>query len=125
MIPGVILEDIPGAHDDERRTLVPVFNMNLEGFKGAEQLKLALLKKNSVLGRHYHNYAELFTVYGGTATFKLTSPDGLTEEYVIHQGQRLLIPAGVWHEAQVEGGTLLIGLTEERYISPEHNDKRA
>ncbi len=124
MIPGVVLEPIPGTHDDERRTLVPVFNMDLTGFKGAEQLKLALIKKDSILGQHYHHYAELFTVYGGKAVFCLKSGDGQTEEYTLTPGHRLLIPAGVRHEARIDGGTLLIGLTEETYVSPEHNDHK-
>jgi mannose-6-phosphate isomerase-like protein (cupin superfamily) len=124
MIPGVVLEKIPGAHDDDRRTLTPVFNMDMEGFRGAKQLKLAFLKKDAVLGKHYHHYAELFTVYGGKAVFVLTPETGESEAFEITPGLRLLIPAGIRHEAQVEGGTLLIGLTEEQYVSPEHNDHK-
>ncbi len=122
MIEGVVFEDIPGAHDDDRRTLVPVFNMDLP-FKAAEQLKFATMKRDGVLGRHYHAYAELFTVLGGKAVFTLTSPASVqAETYELVPGKRLLVPAGVWHEAQVDAGTTLIGLTEEKYVSPAHND---
>ncbi len=122
MIEGVVFEDIPGAHDDARRTLVPVFNMDLP-FKAAEQLKIATMKIDGVLGRHYHAYAELFTVVSGKAVFSLTNPaNGEVETYELVPGKRLLVPTRVWHEAQVDAGTTLIGLTEEKYVSPAHND---
>ena len=122
MIEGVVFEDIPGAHDDARRTLVPVFNMDLP-FKPAQQLKIAAMKTNAVLGGHRHPYAELFTVTVGKAVFSLTNPaNGEVEAYELVPGKRLLVPTHVWHEAQVDAGTTLIGLTEEKYISPEHND---
>jgi mannose-6-phosphate isomerase-like protein (cupin superfamily) len=122
---GVTLEKIPHSHDDERRTLIPAFNTDMEGFSEAKQLKLALLKKDSVLGKHWHDYAELFTVYGGNAVFVLAPRDGgEPEEFLLQPGWRLLIPARIWHEARVEGGTLLIGLTEEKYISPDFNDHK-
>lgn len=125
MIKGVVFEDLPGAHDDERRTLAPVFNGDLPGFKGAAQLKIASMKKEAALGKHYHHYAELFTILGGTALFALTNPEGgATECYELVPGKRLLIPAGVRHEATVTAGAALIGLTEEAYVSPAHNDHR-
>jgi hypothetical protein len=107
---GVTLEKIPHSHDDERRTLIPAFNTDMEGFSEAKQLKLALLKKDSVLGN---------------AVFVLAPRDGgEPEEFLLQPGWRLLIPARIWHEARVEGGTLLIGLTEEKYISPDFNDHK-
>ncbi|MDP3948734.1 MAG: cupin domain-containing protein [bacterium] len=124
-IPRVVFEKIPGFHDDDRRMLTPVFNMDIPGFKGVKQLNVAAMKRDGVLGRHYHDYAELFAVLNGKAVFRLNDDlIGEKHEYELVPGYRLLIPAGVWHEAQVDGGTILIGLTEERYVSPEHNDHK-
>ena len=122
MIDGVVFEDIPGAHDDERRTLTPVFNMDLV-FRPAEQLKIAHMKIDGVLGRHYHAYGELFTVASGQAAFTLTDRETREQEtYLLVPGKRLLVPAGLLHEAKVVAGTILIGLTERRYVDAATND---
>ncbi len=124
-IDGVVFEKIPSSHEDERRTLTAFFNMDVPGFEGAEQLKMAVAKQDCVLGRHYHDYAELFFVITGEAFFKLEGRGtGRQDAIILPTGYRLLIPPLVWHEAQVERGTLLLCLTEMRYVSPEHNDHR-
>ena len=120
---NVVFEDIPGNHIDNRRTLTTIFNTDISEFKVAAQVKVATMKKTAKLGGHYHRYAELFTVLSGKAMFKLTDRDsGESHAFEIVPGKRLIIPAEVFHEALVDKGTILLGLTEEPYISAEHND---
>jgi len=125
MINGVVHERLPAGnyHEDERRTLTSVFNGDVPGFPVAEQLKVALLKENRTLGGHFHYYPELFAVYSGRAVFRLTHPEtGAIEEFELIPGMRLMIPPGIFHTADIEAGTVLLGLTQQRYISPEIND---
>lgn len=117
----VKLDDIEGTHSDERRDLTPWFN----GDFLAKQVKIANIKKDAILGGHYHKYAELFTVLSGEAIFKvfnLNDPDKTIQEYKIIPGKKLFIPAQHPHEAKVKAGTILIGATEKEYISPQEND---
>lgn len=127
MIDGVVFEDIPEGHEDHRRKLYAPFNGDVRGFSGAAQVKVAEVKQGEhiVLGRHYHLYGELFFVLRGQVTFKLTALGGdETNEFVLVPGKRLLVPLGVMHEGRAQADTILIGLTEERYVSPEHNDRK-
>lgn len=125
MIDGVIYEDLPkeNYHDDDRRTLTSVFNGDVPGFPVAEQLKFALMKETRKLGGHFHYYPELFCVVSGKAVFTLVSPKTAENyTYELVPGKRLLIPPGVFHSAEIEAGTLLCGLTQMKYISPQMND---
>lgn len=128
MINGVVFEDIPEGHEDHRRRLYAPFNGDVPGFARAMQVKVAEVKQgeNIVLGKHYHLYAELFFVLKGQVTFKLTELGGAgeTNEFVLVPGKRLLIPIAVQHEGLAQADSILIGLTEERYVSPEHNDRK-
>ena len=55
---GLKYQEIKPAHEDERRSLIPVFN----GDFTALQIKLLKIKKGSILGNHYHNYKETFYI---------------------------------------------------------------
>jgi len=125
MIPGVIYEDLPkeNYHDDERRTLTSVFNGDVPGFPCAEQLKFAHMKETRKLGGHFHYYPELFYILSGKATFTLMHPKtGENYTFELVPGKRLLIPPLVFHSAEIEAGTILCGLTQMKYISPQVND---
>lgn len=93
----------------------------------ARQAKLALVKnREATLGRHWHDYAELFFVIRGQATFhcvSVTKPGQETEQQLL-ETEKLLIPAHTAHMATVSPGTLLLGFTEQEYLSPEVNDHR-
>lgn len=122
-ISNVLFEKISGSHTDDRRTLTPWFNGSVGVFEQAAQVKIAEMKRDAVLGKHYHRYPELFTVLTGEATFTLTDRQtNEREEYVIRPGWRLVIPSGVYHEAFVQSGTMLLGATAEIYVSAEVND---
>tara|TARA_Y100000310_G_C20692815_1_gene823453 strand:- start:2857 stop:3240 length:384 start_codon:yes stop_codon:yes gene_type:complete len=116
-------------HEDERRALFTAFNRDLEDFV-AKQVKFARMKKDSVLGGHFHKYAELFYLLEGKGVFSLKDPaksskdltEELIKEYNMVEGDRLFIPAGIAHKALLQKGSVLVGCTEQPYISAKHND---
>ncbi len=62
-------------------------------------------------------------MWDGKAEFNLMDIE--TKErrsYTLDTGDRLLIPAGVAHKVHAKGDSILVGLTEEAYVSAEHND---
>ena len=123
-IEGVVYEKREPDHVDQRRTLSSLFNGDLGTFV-AKQIKFADVKEDSVLGGHYHLYRELFCVLEGEIIFELE--DIMSKEKrkcPLTPGHRLLIPPNVAHRATAKGNTLLVGCTEEPYISSEHNDHK-
>ncbi len=109
------------SHEDERRAITAAFN----GDFVAKQVKILEIKKDSILGNHYHDYRELFYILEGLAIYQL-------ENIVTHEvcsltlwpGDRLIIEPKVAHRVEMAEGTLTVEATEEPYISPEYNDKR-
>lgn len=121
-IQGVIYESRGVDHEDHRRVLMTVFNGDLEDFV-ARQVKFVVLKEDATLGGHYHNYDELFYLLEGEGTFTLKdSARELIEQYDMTKGDRLFIPRRIAHKATIKADSVLMGCTEEPYLSPEHND---
>lgn len=126
VIDGVIYEKRRVEHEDDRRTLLTAFNGDLGDFV-AKQVKFSVMKKKSTLGQegHYHDYRELFYMLEGEAVFELRDiKTGEIEEYYLNTRTRLLIPAEVAHKVLVDEDSILVGCTEEPYISPEVNDHK-
>ncbi len=122
MITGVVCEKILNLHVDGRRALTSIFNMDVAGFAGAKQVKVLEAKTDFPLGRHEHAYAELFSVLSGEAVFSLkVQSTGVEETHILVPGWRLLVPANVWHEARMKPGSVLLGLTEEPFVSQAKN----
>ncbi len=63
-IDGVIYGSRGIDHEDNRRALMTAFNGDLGDFV-ARQVKFAVLKKDAILGGHYHDYDELFYLLEG------------------------------------------------------------
>jgi len=123
-IEGVIYESRGVDHEDDRRALYTAFNEDLGDFI-AKQVKFLVLKKDAVLGGHYHDYNELFYLLEGEGDFKLKDPaKELIDAYSMVKGDRLFIPKGITHKGHLKKDSILVGCTEEPYISPEHNDKK-
>ncbi len=123
-IEGVLYEKRGIDHEDERRALLTAFNGDLGDF-AALQVKFARMHKDAVLGGHYHNYRELFYLLDGEATFDLMDIQTKEkEQYTLAVGNRILIPARVAHKGFVKQGSILVGCTEEKYVSPAHNDHK-
>ena len=120
-IEDIVFQERGIEHEDYRRELLVEYNGD-KPFED-EQSKYAIMKQAEVLGGHYHDYREFFYMVAGVAHFELCDID--TEEraeFTLGTGDSLLIPARIAHRAMVEGGAILHGLTEDKYISPKHND---
>lgn len=124
LIEGVIVEHLGVAHEDYRRIILAPFNSDVPGFPAAEQAKVAIVKESTTLGGHSHKYGELFSLLDGEAIFRLRdiNDPGKKMEIYLKKGDRLLIPAGVAHSVKIKGGSVLLGLTEKKYTSPQEND---
>lgn len=121
-INGVIYESRGIDHQDDRRDLMTVFNGDLGDFV-AQQVKILELKKNSELGGHFHDYAELFYMLKGEGSFILQDPSTkIIEMYNMVKGDRLFVPRGIAHKAEMKRDSILVGCSEQAYISPEKND---
>jgi cupin superfamily acireductone dioxygenase involved in methionine salvage len=115
------LDKIKVTNSDERRDLTSLFN---GGFQ-AKQIKIIKVKRDSILGNHYHNYREMFYVLKGQAYYTLENIE--TKEHkgmFLDIGDRLIIDSKIAHKAFLKTGTITIEATESEYISPEFNDKR-
>ena len=124
------LKHINIAHSDERRDLSILFN----GDFNAKQIKLIKVKKDSILGNHYHEYREMFYILKGQAKYFLEDIDldhiattsfyDREKELTLKQGDLLIIQPRIAHKAMFHKGTITIEATESEYISPEFNDKK-
>jgi len=115
------LDKIGIAHEDERRSITALFN----GDFFANQVKILRIKKQSVLGNHYHRYRELFYVLEGQAVYLLEDVVTKEQQFVtLERGDRLIIESGVAHKAEMFDGTVTLEATEEPYVSAEKNDVR-
>ncbi len=122
----VVHEPCKDGHEDARRALSVVYNNDLGDFRAA-QSKIAVLKQDSTLAGHFHNYRELFYLLDGSGIFTLKDVDIPTEDartYALRPGERLLIPPHIAHDAFLTKGSVLIGYTEVPYSSPEQNDHK-
>ena len=115
------LDKIGIAHEDERRSITALFN----GDFFANQVKILRIKKQSVLGNHYHRYRELFYVLEGQVTYLLENVATQEKQMItLGQGDRLIIEPNVAHKAEMFEGTVTLEATEESYVSAEKNDVR-
>ena len=117
------------AHSDDRRDLFALYNnfkIDNDKIFSTPQVKIAKIKDKEeiILGAHYHNYWEYFNMISGKAIFILE--DINTKERREHELNEtsggILIPPKVAHKVIIEKNSILLGATEESYISPVHND---
>ena len=120
----VIFQDRGIDHEDARRTLSTTFNGDFEGFT-ARQTKVYRIHQDAQLAGHFHKYRELLHVISGEINATLIDIKTREEEkYSLTDNCSLLIPPYVAHKVFVKRGTIMIGCTEEPYVSPEVNDNR-
>ncbi|MBI3623521.1 cupin domain-containing protein [Candidatus Pacearchaeota archaeon] len=123
-IKNVIHQNRGIDHEDERRAILTAFNGDLGGFKAA-QAKFYKIYQERPLAGHYHTYVEVFYMLDGEATFTLKDIESNEEEeYVLKSGEVLLIPPKVAHKVIVKKGSIMVGFTEEPFISTEVNDHK-
>ncbi len=117
---GLDYKEIEPAHEDERRSLTPIFN----GDFTALQLKLLKIKEGSILGNHYHNYSETFYLLHGEAEYIFENIDTKERQEInLKKGQRITIEPRIAHKAKFLEDTVMIECTQWPYISKEVNDK--
>jgi len=115
-----IKETLKPVHEDHRRSLTAMFN----GEFTAKQIKIIRIKKDSILGNHYHKYRECFYVLKGEAKYVLY--DLIlreTKKVILKEGDRLIIDPNIAHKALIKKGTIMIEGTESGYLSAEENDQ--
>lgn len=121
-IPGLACDKNVRAHTNASRSIQFVCVGENPLFRAA-QVKIADVKLALPLGGHYHSYFEMFFINNGTGEFTVEDPSTrIREEYIVAKGGRILIPPGIAHKVTLTPGAQLIGLTQEPYISPKHND---
>ena len=108
-----------------------VFNA-FDGTFTARQSKFLDLKQNSFLGGpgHFHEYAEFYAVLndGGEATFELKPVDDTAKKpatFTLSQYDTILVPRRVAHKAFGRKGTLLLGFSEQPFVSLEKSERTA
>jgi len=111
-IKGVIYETSGDMHEDERRAILSVFNSDLGDFK-TFQVKVIKLKKDAILGNHYHkDYRELYYILEGESKFILEDVNTKEKQtFNLKKGHRILIPKKVAHKLFVKSNTIFIGCT--------------
>jgi hypothetical protein len=123
-IQDVVFEPRGIDHEDARRALMTIFNGDLGDFV-ARQVKIARVKQDSVLGGHYHDYRELFYLLAGQAQFDLKCVrTGEQDTKILVPEWRILIPPLVAHKVAIVQGSILVGLTEQQYVSAAQNDHK-
>jgi len=111
----VNVSQVEVAHEDERRELLAIFN----GDFTAKQVKVIEVKKDCILGNHYHPYSELFYVFTGEADYTLVLiKTGERRVVKLKRGDRLVIGPEIAHRAEMAKGTIMIEATAEPY-TPE------
>jgi mannose-6-phosphate isomerase-like protein (cupin superfamily) len=89
----------------------------------AEQGEVKFVKNDSVLGGHYHNYSEFFYLLRGAAVFRTREIFAETDTQVqMRPFDSIFIPEKRAHIVDITKGSILIGLTEKPYVSPQEND---
>ena len=117
-VTGVIHESCRDRHEDERRLLTSIFN----GDFTAQQVKILEVKRDSVLGEHYHLYQEMFYLLRGrTVTVELQDIESKrSTTLILAAGERLVIPPKVAHTFHVTADVVLIACTDQKYTGHDH-----
>jgi len=116
---GLIHKKIRPVHEDERRALIEVFN----GEFTAKQLKVLKIKKDGVLGNHYHPYRQFFYFLKGSADYTFVNID-TNERQDIHaeEGDLVIIDARIAHKANQKKENMMVEGNEQKYTSPQVDD---
>lgn len=122
-IKGVIHRRAKLAHEDDRRFLFSIFNDDLGDFRAA-QLKWFEFKKDSWVGKHYHEFAEIFCIIEGSGVYELVNVDHPEQREIfrMRRGDLVLVPKRTAHRALVKKDSVIIAANSEPYISPEESD---
>ncbi len=116
---GVIHKEIKPVHEDERRVLVEI----MSGIFEARQIKLLYIKKDSILGNHYHPYRQFFYMFEGSSIYLFENIDTKERmEIKVKKGDFILIEKRIAHKAIMKEWSISIEGNEQPYTSPEVDD---
>ncbi|MBI2632398.1 cupin domain-containing protein [Candidatus Pacearchaeota archaeon] len=116
---GIIYKSVKPVHEDERRALIEAFN----GDFTAKQLKILKIKKDSVLGNHYHPYRQFFYFLKGEAEYTfLNINTGEKENIHAKEGDFIIIDPFIAHKALQKEGNVMVEGNEQKYTSPDVDD---
>jgi len=124
VIKGVIHKKRGVEHEDERRAILVAFNGDLGDFK-ATQAKIYKIYQEKPLAGHYHKYSEVFYMLKGEAKFTLQDIETKeSETYILKDMEVLLVPKRVAHKVVVKKDSMMVGFSEEPFVSNEFNDQK-
>ena len=107
------------GHEDERRSLRQIFN----GDFIARQLLTLETKVDCVLGGHYHEYEEIWYVLKGRLKYEFINIDtNKRQRLTLNSGDKIRIPSRIYHKAYAKKGTIIVGVTEEEFVSDKKNN---
>ncbi len=116
---GIKLEKIKVAHSDERRDILEMFNGDFD----CKQIKILKIRKNNMLGNHYHTYRENRYLLKGKAKYYLKNVHtGEEEQFLMNEGEMMMTDPYIAHTGEFLEDSIMIEGTEEVYKSAKHND---
>lgn len=116
---GVNHKKIQPVHEDERRALIEAFN----GEFTAKQLKILKIKKDSVLGNHYHPYRQFFYFLKGEADYTFVNiKTGERKDIKAQEGDLVIIDPFIAHKALQKEGNIMVEGNEQPYTSADVDD---
>jgi quercetin dioxygenase-like cupin family protein len=116
---GVLHQKISPVHEDERRSLIEVFN----GIFTSKQVKVLKVKQDSVLGNHYHPYRQFFYMMKGNADYSFVNIESKERQDIkVEEGDLVIIDRRIAHRAFQKSGNIMVEGNEEPYTSPEVDD---
>ena len=116
---GVYHKEVKPVHEDERRALIEAFN----GDFTAKQLKILKIKKNAILGNHYHPYRQFFYFLKGEAEYTFVNIK-TGERHMINakEGDFIIIDSFIAHKAVQKAGNVMVEGNEQPYTSTKIHD---
>ncbi len=103
---------------DGKATYRTLFWNNVAGFAAAQLKFLLPFDKEVVLGKHYHDYGEAYSMMRGACTFRfedITSHERQERSIANREGIYLLVPPRQAHSAKVDARAILVGCTQDSF----------
>jgi len=98
-------EKINITHEDDRRILTEIFNGDFE----IRNINILEIKKDSVLGNHYHNDREIFYLLEGEGSIIFVDiKNGEREEAKFLKGERIIMAPKIAHKLFLKKGSLFM-----------------
>ena len=119
-IKGVFVAKAKIANEDNRRKLIVIENGQIP----IKNLKILVVKEDSYLGGHYHQYLEvMYIIKGNVKNYKMKNLDtGEEETFELTEGDVVFRTGRIVHGGMFEKGSIVIDGATETYISQDFND---